>query len=476
MDTDERVFTLKDQIAFAEFSGDYNPLHIDPVAARRLMFGAPVVHGVHALLWALEMWLKRHPSPVAVQSMKVVFLKPVMLNTPVSCALASGGGRTAEIILRQGGSVSTRIGVEWTPANHSHTSGQASRLPVRHVPRVLSEGEIATGSGMLDLCLHAETAGRLFPCVTRCLAPSQMAVLLHTSRLVGIECPGLHSLYSELALSADDATACPGLRYEVTTFDVRFAMVLMKITAPGMSGSIKAFVRPAPQAQAAYSSLKGLVPGDEWAGQRALVVGGSRGLGEVTAKLLCAGGADVKLTYHQGEEDARRIVDEIVSAGGRADCLQFDVLQPESDAPGARLGGWSPTHLYYFASPPVLSGTKGQFSTELFTRYCGYYVAGLMTAINRLAGADLQFIFYPSTAFIDEMPFDRGEYAAAKMAGEMLCDFLDKTRSRITVAKPRLPKLATDPIGTLMPLSGLDPVPVLMQALGSVRSPSVMAR
>ena len=43
-----RIFTLADQIAFAELSGDNNPLHLDPVVARRTLFGQPIVHGVHS--------------------------------------------------------------------------------------------------------------------------------------------------------------------------------------------------------------------------------------------------------------------------------------------------------------------------------------------------------------------------------------------------------------------------------------------
>ena len=49
-----RTFTLDDQLAFAALAGDFNPLHVDPLAARRLIFGEVVVHGVHAVLWALD--------------------------------------------------------------------------------------------------------------------------------------------------------------------------------------------------------------------------------------------------------------------------------------------------------------------------------------------------------------------------------------------------------------------------------------
>jgi acyl dehydratase len=54
----ERTFTSDDQLAFAKLSGDRNPLHMDPVMARRLLFGQPIVHGLHALLWGADEHLR----------------------------------------------------------------------------------------------------------------------------------------------------------------------------------------------------------------------------------------------------------------------------------------------------------------------------------------------------------------------------------------------------------------------------------
>src|SRR6516164_7346096 len=56
-----KVFTLSDQLKFAQLSGDYNPMHIDEVAARRTQAGAPVVHGVHAVIWALDSIAQNYP-------------------------------------------------------------------------------------------------------------------------------------------------------------------------------------------------------------------------------------------------------------------------------------------------------------------------------------------------------------------------------------------------------------------------------
>jgi len=58
----ERVFTETDQKRFASVSGDYNPMHMDALQARRTQAGAPVVHGINLFLWALDSFAQRLPS------------------------------------------------------------------------------------------------------------------------------------------------------------------------------------------------------------------------------------------------------------------------------------------------------------------------------------------------------------------------------------------------------------------------------
>ncbi|MFJ8312862.1 MULTISPECIES: SDR family NAD(P)-dependent oxidoreductase [unclassified Streptomyces] len=62
-------------------------------------------------------------------------------------------------------------------------------------------------------------------------------------------------------------------------------------------------------------------------GKKALVTGGSRGIGAATALRLAQEGADVAITYVQGEEAAREVVAKIESMGRRGVALRADLAQ-----------------------------------------------------------------------------------------------------------------------------------------------------
>jgi len=60
-------------------------------------------------------------------------------------------------------------------------------------------------------------------------------------------------------------------------------------------------------------------------GRRALVTGGSRGIGAATARLLAGAGADVVVGFRSREPDARAVVDDLVTRGRRAHAIAADL-------------------------------------------------------------------------------------------------------------------------------------------------------
>jgi hypothetical protein len=474
----ERRFTDRDQRLFAELSGDHNPIHLDPLEARRTLFGRVVVHGVHAALGGLDVALSRADRDVSLTSVRAAFLSPIGVGEAVRTSHTSEGD-AVDVEIEVRGTTAARIRFSWSarrdPGGVFPQEGPPERGPCwETVPE-----ELPARAGRLPLHLDRDRAAILFPVLTRRLDPIQFAQILATTRLVGMECPGLRSVFSELQVDfsapAAEAGEVGDLAYRVDRYYPGLSLVSIDLMSFRMSAALKAFVRPAPRVQPSIKELARSVRPDEFAGQRALIIGGSRGLGEVSAKLLAAGGASVVLTYRQGRAEAERVVRDIFDHGGESSCLPWDVL---GTGEGRALPtGCSPTHLYYFATPHITPGRPGVFSADLFDTFRDYYVTGFLAGVEALLerSDDLRAVFYPSSVYVEAPPPNLAEYSAAKSAGESAARLLATQHPGWIVEAPRLPRLATDQTATLLRAPIEEPAAVLLAHLRAFHARSLAA-
>ncbi len=492
-----KSFDIDEQRRFARLSGDYNPLHLDPVYSRRLLFGEPVVHGIHLVFCGLEHVLGSFRPPTVLKELKATFRSPLPLKTPV----------TIEAVELE----SDRFKVQYSN-NYCELAGKfmedadpdAWSLPLpSEGPRLeckdVSFTQSARATGCIPLFLDTVELRAMFPQVAERLPAVQAAQILATTRLTGMQCPGLHTVYDSMELHfaenvADGQKINCGRRlcrrqriathlspsetpptkkltemhYEVCKSDERFSLVQLSVKSFGMEGTLTTFYRPPPVRQPSLSEVAEAVRQGEFQHQRALIVGGSRGLGELAAKIVAAGGGAVRITYHRGKEDADRVVSELCEAGADCRCFSLDVTQDVADAVGENLADWNPTHLYYFATPHITSlGSRELFSAESFARFSKFYLEGFASVVGalKLTRKSPLVAFYPSSIFVDTPVDGLVEYAAAKSAGEFLCRSFQQQFPSARFVAPRLPRVPTDQTASIGPLRRENALDVMIQEI-----------
>ena len=344
----ERTFTEADQARFATVSGDRNPMHLDPVLARRTQAGVPVVHGVHLLLWGLDALAQAEPALPPVRRLKAQFKHFAAVRQSVAATatrtdaglivrFVSAGMTIAQLVVEFGGSLQAAPALSGKPVS---APAEACDLPFEAMGGM---------SGRLAFASPADAIAAMFPSVSGWMGARRVAALAATTLLVGMVCPGLHSIYAGLTLEACDEPAPEdSLSFEVTATDPRVRSVGMAVAGGGLVGIVQSYARLPPTLQASLQDLAQSVEPGEFAGATALIIGGSRGLGEVTAKLLAAGGANLVISYRVGAAEAEAVAREIRSAGGVCETLAYDASLPA----GPQLAGLAaaPTHAYYFAT------------------------------------------------------------------------------------------------------------------------------
>ena len=445
-----KTFGPADQDRFAALSGDVNPMHMDPVAARRLLAGQAVVHGMHLLLHALDQWPQAAgpwPSRITAD-----FGSPVCVGDAALFELAP---KTDDI-----GAGITLLRVRVADRHCSHFElhngpmQQAQPMPVQpvreavHLP-LFTQAQVITDprswvgqSHSLDLPAHS--AALAFPRASAWLGERRVAALSLLSYYVGMVCPGLDSIYSSLSVAAgsDDAQSA-SLRFEVRRYDPRFPLFVIRFDGC-IQGEIKAFVRARAQQQAPMALLLASVDAQAFAGKTCWVIGGSRGLGELCAKLIAAGGGKVVITYATGADDAQRVADEIKQAGrGLATVRQLDLSS-------GGLSRWcadqaAPDAVLYFATGRIFRRRAALFDAAAFEEFNTFYVRRFHELCVALEAFNRPLtVFYPSSVFVAERPRGMTEYAMSKAAAELLIDDWNKSSRCVTVLSSRLPRLSTD--------------------------------
>ena len=443
-----KKFTIEDQNKFAILSGDNNPIHVDKIYSRRSIYGEPVVHGVNQVLYALEILLSKTKKYLFINRIRVQFKKPAFLGKEVEVKIEQLSPLKNVLFVYSDGILTTKIHLSFTffkydndaTKHNCNTNINTKYNDIK--PRLVSKDNIKSCSGVVGTSYDALLMQKYYTNVSKYLRCDQIGVILASTRIIGTICPGLNSLFSECDLTFSREKN-ESVSYAVKRFDDRLNFLTILVNGLGLYGELTAFIRPEPVKQKSFSGVKKIVGSGDFIGERALIIGGSRGLGEIALKIISAGGGSAVFTYFSGEDDALNLAREINDNGGSVLCVKLDVTSNDSVELVEKVcNEFGVTTCYYFATPKINPQKDSIFSTNLYYRYYKFYIEYFIRIIKILNKNKVKSIFYPSTIFIDRVPDGMSEYASVKAAAEIL--FSSLNNNGFNIYFPRLPALATD--------------------------------
>ncbi len=470
-----RAFNQDDQIFFARLSGDFNPIHLDPLAARRTQAGAPVVHGIHAVLWALDKLAENGMVTGKVRGVKVQFTKFIYVASTVMLNLRHRDEESINAELVVGGLATTILTLTFGTSKETceiALPGVLERVVEREPAILIDLKEAAAQSGWMDVNRALTRSEGQFPHADSAIGARRVAAIAVLSTLTGMVCPGMYSLFAAFAIDlVGNSNHKDAVGFSVSETDERFRMIRMNVSGAGIRGSVQAFLRWPPIGQASFDEVSKVVAPAEFAGSTVLIVGGSRGLGALTAKVVAAGGGKVIVTYATGRKDAEKLAEEICGHTTHDACrvIQYDVRQDAASQ--LKLLETEVSHLYYFATTSIFRQKDGFFVSSLLDEFIEIYVKGFYDCCRVLNKNSSQALiaYYPSTVAIDNNPLSIIEYTMAKMAGEILCANMNRANTRTRVVVSRLPRLMTDQTATVVPATTAEPLDVLLPVIRQVQ-------
>ena len=341
------IFDNSSHEAFIFASNDFNPIHADAVLARKTISGKPIVHGIHSFLWALNLlYLKKNKI---YQKFVIKFLKPVFLNDEISCLWDDK--KELLKIIDKFGSCLVSIRCADMASNYKRTNHRLNTsmdLSIK-TPNAIKFEDLSEGLSVKRFCkTDPKHIGDLFRELEKLFGIDVLIEVVRLSSIIGMQIPGRDSIFSQCRINLKLTECQPSLT--IKSLDHRFKLIKLDYAGINLNASLEAFFRPPPITSdnskiiAEKTNLLKRLPN-----HKVLIIGGSRGLGAWTAKILASLGSDVTITYNLGEEDAIEIQSDINRyLEGKCDYFHLDV----NSISDLKINE-TYNQMYYFATPKI---------------------------------------------------------------------------------------------------------------------------
>lgn len=449
----EKIFSKGDQQNFAFFSGDFNPIHLDDSYARKLISGQCIVHGIHSLLWALEALFQK--TGKIFYDIAVNFSKPIFLNETIK--VIWNANKDQLILIKD---KITLVSIQLSDEALCGHNFSEYTIPItqciKRDPINLNISDIQVGQ-VFEFGFNGDVrfAKSMFPSLSKSIGIELVAQIASLSCVVGMQIPGLHSLFVKAKIHIKPQIG--EQKVKVQKINKKFNMVVLSCCAKNMLAHLEVLFRPTPIALPSCNILRLELEKIDLHHVKALIIGGSRGLGAWTAKIISLLGGEVTLTYNIGKNDAEQMQLDINNAGGKCNITKLSINRNFS----LKLPPGKFNQIYYFATPKIFGKRNKDFDSSLYDDFFLFYVESFQYLVEQAVERGVTDILYPSTAAIDVPIIELEEYIKAKNEGEKFCTSFAAQNS-IRIHMPRIPRALTDQTTSILPVYNEHPLRIMI--------------
>ena len=182
--------------------------------------------------------------------------------------------------------------------------------------------------------------------------------------------PGKYSLISGLHINfRKNLIANSNICFSMIKIDQRINKSIIEFQG-NITGNIFAFSYKIPNFKNIKKLKKKIQPNNLLKNKNSLIIGRSRGLGEITSKILSILGSKIYLTYYMGKIEATKIKDDIQKiVKNECKIIKLNMFDKKFITKIKEFSNID--YIFYFASPKILNSNF--FDIKLFNNYKKIY-------------------------------------------------------------------------------------------------------
>ncbi len=447
-----KVFSYDDQINFAQLSGDNNPIHLETLYARKTISGECIVHGINSFLWALEFILKNSKSIYLYY--KINFKNKIPLNQKIKFILEEN--KNLITIRNRFNKILVHISYEDTLNNISIKKDiYSNRNKTLERPLIFDENTIKLGKPIKSIYGGDDCSiNKIYPYLSKRLGKNLVYEISTLSNIIGMQIPGKNSLFTNFQINfKKQNNLYPYFRVE--NYKKNLGLIKLRYIGNNFDAKMQAFLLKKSKSSIIDAKFKEkLLNKNTHNGRKALIIGGSRGIGSFVAKVISLLGAKVTISYLACEEDALKVCNDINKnvEEPSADIVKFNVLEDNYND----VFKISYDYLFYFATPKIFDNESKMFSEELYTNFKDFYAIAFKKLASDFISKGGGKIYYPSSIAVLNNVKGMEEYTKAKKDGESVCNELRKNLP-VKIIIDRIDRVDTDQTLSIIPSKSLNP-------------------